>query len=132
MNRKNKTTGKPLVKCDQSKFKSTFVQMKKHIQNLHTSKPRRASKRLPVFTPISKPPKRSKPDSLSAIETSIISKGIVDDLLLLVSDEPAPFYPTNLEETDSVKIPADSLEVDDMDVTGLVNYVTLMLNLMMS
>ena len=56
---KKKTPAKPTVKCDQCKFKSTMIQMKMHIQNVHT-KPRRASKRLPAFTPCANLQKEAK------------------------------------------------------------------------
>ena len=63
--KKQSTPGKAMVKCDQCRFKSTMLQMKMHIKNIHSKKPTRASKRLPVCTPGSKPPKRSKPESTS-------------------------------------------------------------------
>ena len=33
---KKKTTAEPSVKCDQCKFKSSMIQMKLHIKNVHT------------------------------------------------------------------------------------------------
>ena len=47
------------VKCDQCSFKSTLILMKKHIQKIHT-RPPRAVKRMPTFTPIVKPSKKIK------------------------------------------------------------------------
>ena len=61
--KKQKTPGKQMmVKCDQCRFKSNMIQMKMHLKNVHAKKPTRASKRLPVFTPVSKPSKRCKPE----------------------------------------------------------------------
>ena len=51
---------KPTVKCDQCHFKSNMIKMKLHIKNMHIKKATRASKRLPDFTPVVKPSKRTK------------------------------------------------------------------------
>ena len=49
--------GKPLVKCDQCKYKSTLLQMKMHMKTVHVTKPKR-NKRSPNFTPVMKPATR--------------------------------------------------------------------------
>ena len=124
--RKHKTPGKPLVKCDQCHFKATMVQMKMHMKNIHTAKPQRASKRLQVFTPIAKPPKRSKPAIvIEILDDSIAKENSNDTSILLTDDDLASFVfdPTNLDEIvkDSVTIPTENSESNDMEVTGLVS-----------
>ena len=119
--KKQSTPGKALVKCDQCRFKSTMVQMKMHIKNIHSKKPTRASKRLPVCTPGSKPPKRTKPESKSRAKVATIE--LIDDSILLIPDDPPVFDASNLEEmvTDSAETVSDTLPMKDMEVTGLVS-----------
>ena len=112
--RKQKTPGKQMmVKCDQCRFKSSMIQMKMHLKNVHAKKATRASKRLPVFTPVSKPSKRCKPE-VTPIRQDINRKCDMDDSILLMSDDPVGFDPSNLEEIvlDSVMIPEDDINVD--------------------
>ena len=110
---KKKTYGKPIVKCDQCKFKSSMVQMKMHIQN--ADKPRRASKRLSVFTPVAKPFKRSKFDK------GINSEGIFDDSILLTSVNMSSFVENSLEENipEAVKTEAEEQATNHVEMTGL-------------
>ena len=77
-----KSNSKPVVKCDQCNFKSTLVQMKMHLKTIHATKPKRAHERLPNFTPLTKPAKRSKPAN-----TIINCEGIVDDDSILLIDD---------------------------------------------
>ena len=95
--------------------------MKMHIKNIHSKKPTRSSKRLPVCTPSSKPPKRSKPESTSRAKVAKIE--LIDDSILLIPDDPPVFDASNLEEmvTDSVETVSDTLPMKDMEVTGLVS-----------
>ena len=79
---------KPNVKCDQCNFKSSLLQMKLHMNNVHASKPRRASKRTSSFTPISKPTKRSKSYESQSFNRVINSEGSVDDSILMLLDTP--------------------------------------------
>ena len=118
-----KTPGKPLVKCDKCRFKSTMIQMKMHMKNIHTVKPRRASKRLPVFTPNAKPTKRSKP--LTTLDNTIVIEGTNDDSILLVEDDLSPFTfdATNLDEIvkDSIETPNENEKQNNMEETILVS-----------
>ena len=77
---KNRTPSKVLVKCDQCRFKSSMIQMKMHIKNIHNKKPERASKCLMAFTPKVKQSKRSKPEH--------IYEENYDLSILMVPDEP--------------------------------------------
>ena len=88
---------KPLVKCDQCRFKSNMMQMKMHIRNVHEIKQRKASKRLPVFTPIAKPSKKSKSCFDPKFDININTEGINDESIFLVSDESRE-SDANLEE----------------------------------
>ena len=89
--------------------------MKLHIKNVHT-KNRRASKRLPVFTPCEKPSKRSKINSAVKFNDIIISEGIMEDeSIFLVNDslssgggatlEEAANEPIVIEDDDSKQSP---------------------------
>ena len=101
------TPSKPTVKCDKCHFKSNMIQMKLHIKNIHIKKSARASKRLPAFTPVAKPSKRTKPEPHNKVNmTNIIN--IDDDSILLSPDAPAIFDATNLEEMVS-----DSISTED-------------------
>ena len=94
---KKKTPGKPLVKCEQCRFKSGMIQMKLHIQNVHKKKPKRAEKRLPIFIPIAKSSKRSKSNSDTEFDKHINIEGINDESIFLISDVLSP-DDINLEE----------------------------------
>ena len=65
--KKKATPRKATVKCDQCRFKSSMIQMKMHIKNMHTKRATRASKRLHDFTPATKPSKRTKSGSSSPL-----------------------------------------------------------------
>ena len=69
---KPKAPGKALVKCDKCRFKSSMIQMKMHIKNIHTKKPERASKRLMAFTPQVKQYKRSKSEAVPEEDLSFL------------------------------------------------------------
>ena len=75
------------VKCDKCQFKSSMVQMKMHIKNIHMKKATRASKRVPAFTPDVKATKRAKPESI----IQIVNLTNFDDSVLLSPDEPGTF-----------------------------------------
>ena len=96
-----------------------------HMKNIHTVKPKRASKRLPVFTPNAKPPKRSKPLTLITLDNSIASEGTIDDSILLIEDDLSTFTfdATNLDEIvkDSIKMPNENKEPNNMEETRLVS-----------
>ena len=62
MRKETKTPVKPHVKCEQCKFTSSTIQMKMHIKTVHSTKPRKVSKRLPNFTPMLKPSKKQNPE----------------------------------------------------------------------
>ena len=102
-NQKKKAIAKPCVKCDQCNFKSSMVQMKKHIQNMHVKKANRGSKRLFNFTPIAKPSKKSK--SASEVISYINSEGIMDESIFLMSDV-SSLTETNLEEATAEPVQA--------------------------
>ena len=74
--------GKPLVKCEKCKYKSTLIQMKMHMKTVHGNRPTRASKRLPNFTPVIKVAKRTKSD-LGVLNC----EGIGDDSSILLIDD---------------------------------------------
>ena len=79
------TPSKPVVKCDQCKYKASMMQMKMHIKTLHApSRPKRAAKRLQNFTPIVKTAKRSKSKQA---QYSLISEGIADDNSFFLLDD---------------------------------------------
>ena len=81
--RKPKTPVKALVKCDKCRFKSSMIQMKMHIRNIHTKKPERTSKRLMAFTPQVKQYKRIKSESVSEENSDLsfllVPCGPIDD-----------------------------------------------------
>ena len=85
-----KQPAKPVVKCDECKFKTTMIQTKMHMKAVHgTSRPKRASKRLlPNFTPEIKPSKRSKKVKPLNMDTMINSEVSIEDdnSILLVDD----------------------------------------------
>ena len=64
-------SGRPVVKCDKCRFKSNMIQMKLHIKNVHVVKPKKATKRLPVFTPMAKESKRCKSNPGPKLNTEI-------------------------------------------------------------
>ena len=64
-----------------------MMQMKMHIRNVHEIKQRKASKRLPVFTPIAKPSKKSKSCFDPKFDININTEGINDESIFLVSEE---------------------------------------------
>ena len=97
LKKKQPTPGKAFVKCDKCHFKSSMVQMKMHIKNIHMKKATRASKRFPVFTPDVKASKRTKPESILN-KVNMINIVNLDDSVLLSHDEPAPFDATSLDE----------------------------------
>ena len=79
-----KTPLKPVVTCDQCKYKASMIQMKMHIKTVHAqNRPKRTAKRLQHFTPLVKPAKRSK-SKQSLINLN--SEGIVDDNSVLLMD----------------------------------------------
>ena len=55
-----KSGSKTMVKCDDCNFKSTIIQMKLHIKNIHNRKALKTSKRASILTPLPNPEKRSK------------------------------------------------------------------------
>ena len=110
---------KAIVNCDECHFKSSFVQMKMHIKNIHMKKATKASKRLPVFTPVVKASKRNKPEPISSpSNVKMMNISNLDDSILLLPDEPALFDVTNLEEIviDSIRT-EDSLPSNSMEET---------------
>ena len=64
---KIKRVSKPVVKCDKCKFKSSLIQMKMHMNNVHSRKPTRAKKRFQDFTPAVKSPKKVRNDTILSI-----------------------------------------------------------------
>ena len=114
---KKKTPENPMVKCDQCKFKSSMIQMKMHIQNVHTRpKPRRALKRLPAFTPCMKPSKKRKDDLSLKFDKNINSEGMVDESIFLIADD-TNISEITLEET----VPEDRKEENNVEISGLYN-----------
>ena len=77
-----KKSSQSVVKCVQCSFKGDLNQIKVHIQNNHTMRPRRAVKRLPLFTPISKPSKKSKINKICVTDININSEAANDDILI--------------------------------------------------
>ena len=76
--------GKPLVKCDQCKYKSTLLQMKMHMKTVHVTKPKR-TKRSPNFTPVIKPAKKSRSDKIDPMFNCEGGMDI-DNSFLLIDD----------------------------------------------
>ena len=56
----NKNPSKPVVKCEECKYKSSLIQMKMHMKTVHGTRHKAALKRLPNFTPMLKPAKKLK------------------------------------------------------------------------
>ena len=84
---KAKVKQKALVKCEQCRFKSSMIQMKMHIKNIHTKKPVRASKRLQAFTPKIKSAKRSKPESVSEDTSFLMVPDITEGVEVITLEE---------------------------------------------
>lgn len=84
----SKAKKKPNVKCDLCNFKSTLIQMKLHIKNVHTRKPQRASKRLQEFTPIVKQTKRPKSIIVDTFDKIINNEASIDDSMLMMLESP--------------------------------------------
>ena len=77
--------GKPKVTCDQCKFRSSsMIQMKMHLRNIHESNKRKGSKRLPLFTPMDKPSKRTKDNTCMQSDSSI---NINDGSIFMLTNE---------------------------------------------
>ena len=79
--RPGRKISKPSVKCDECKYKSTLIQMKMHMKTVHGSRPTKASKRSPNFTPMVKTAKRSKPDNILNCD------GVIDDSSILMMED---------------------------------------------
>ena len=83
-----KRNSKPVVKCDLCKFKSSMIQMKMHIRNVHGSKQSQPAKRLQDFTPLVKSPKKirkAKAFAINRIEAVNDTTG-PDNSMILIND----------------------------------------------
>ena len=108
-----KTIKTPVVKCEQCKFKSSMIQMKMHVKAIHrTNRPKRVTKRMPNFSLVVKPAKKSKHEIPQRINILLNSEGINDESILLVNDTFSGKEAT-LEE--------DCTHVDIMDMDASVN-----------
>ena len=105
-----KTATKPVVKCEQCKFKSSMIQMKMHMKSIHGPRPKRVSKRLPNFTPVAKPSKRSKAE----IDLKMDSEGIIDDNSILMMDNTFSGKEAPLDENIAL---SDNMSVESPDKT---------------
>ena len=103
---KIKKHAKPVVKCDQCKFKSSLLQMKMHVRNVHTRKPTKVSKRLQNFTPVIKSPKKVKTDVNRSVLSPIMG---IEPLVTSLSVKKELFDNTvNIEELHEVQtLPED-------------------------
>ena len=107
---------KPSVNCELCNFKSSLIQMKLHIKNVHANKTKRASKRSPAFTPIAKPPKRVKSNK------AINCQGLIDDSMFLVPDGPHDDTMETLQEQEAVPMEVQGGNPNiDVNVTGLLS-----------
>ena len=107
--------------------------MKMHIKNVHGSKPTRASKRLPNFTPIAKTSKRSKNVKELSMNLQINSEGILDESSFLVNDtfsgkenplDEAVVVENKDEESPKTAVPDNNTDDrQDIQMTDLHNEV---------
>ena len=92
-----------------------MIQMKKHIQTVHKSKPKRASERLSVFTPTPKPSKRSKIIKIKENKNEINHDGSI----FLMHEDTDNDMEVNLEEKTAPQV--DKIVETEVEMEGLVS-----------
>ena len=85
--------------------------MKMHMKTIHAPKPKRISKRLPNFTPLAKPSKRTKSEEHFNMNLLLNTEGIIDeDNSILIIDDTFSGNQTSLEENTASIKPMDTSE----------------------
>ena len=89
----------PLVNCDQCKFKSSMIQMKKHIKSIHEANRPKISKRQQNFTPDIKSLKRAKNVSYHLPNMLLNTEGIMDESILMLENNTLAEREITLDES---------------------------------